>query len=428
MYAEERQQAIARSRDAGRAGCRSTELADEVRASRPRRSGATSPPWSAPAWCAGCTAAPSPRTPSRVLESGGLRPRPRQRRREGPDRRRRAGARARSGGSVLLDAGTTTARLAGALPRDRKLDGDHPRGPDRRPARRPPRRSCSGCSRAASARPPRRPSARTPSRPSTGCAPTSRSSAPTASRSSTASPPPTTTRRRSSGRSSPAPVSVVVLADADKIGQEHLVRFAGLDEVDVLVTDARATREELAPIERRRRRRSWSRDRHPHRQPELRPHDRARRPARARRASCAPTRSSSRPAARGSTSRGPRPPPEWTPSRSSRPRSTPRSPPSWSTTASPAGRCRRPDRSGSTSRSPSPTAPPPRSTAPVRPPTRRCSSGSAPRSPSSPTAPAGSCSPGRCRPGTPPSWYAEVAAALAGTSARRSRSTPPTRR
>ena len=30
---------------------------------------------------------------------------------------------------------------------------------------------------------------------------------------------------------------VVVLADSDKLGQEHLVRFAGLDEVDVLVTD-----------------------------------------------------------------------------------------------------------------------------------------------------------------------------------------------
>ena len=42
---------------------------------------------------------------------------------------------------------------------------------------------------------------------------------------------------------------VVLLADADKLGQEHLVRFAELSEVDVLVTDSRASREELDPIE-----------------------------------------------------------------------------------------------------------------------------------------------------------------------------------
>lgn len=42
---------------------------------------------------------------------------------------------------------------------------------------------------------------------------------------------------------------VVVLADADKLGEEHLVRFATLDEVDVLVTDSRATPEQLAPLE-----------------------------------------------------------------------------------------------------------------------------------------------------------------------------------
>jgi DeoR family fructose operon transcriptional repressor len=42
---------------------------------------------------------------------------------------------------------------------------------------------------------------------------------------------------------------VVVLADADKLGEEHLVRFATLDEVDVLVTDSRATPEQLAPVE-----------------------------------------------------------------------------------------------------------------------------------------------------------------------------------
>ena len=42
---------------------------------------------------------------------------------------------------------------------------------------------------------------------------------------------------------------VVLLADADKLGQEHLVRFAELHDVDVLVTDSRATADELAPIE-----------------------------------------------------------------------------------------------------------------------------------------------------------------------------------
>jgi DeoR family fructose operon transcriptional repressor len=43
--------------------------------------------------------------------------------------------------------------------------------------------------------------------------------------------------------------TVVLLADADKLGQEHLVRFAELRDVDVLVTDTRATAEELAPLE-----------------------------------------------------------------------------------------------------------------------------------------------------------------------------------
>jgi DeoR family fructose operon transcriptional repressor len=42
---------------------------------------------------------------------------------------------------------------------------------------------------------------------------------------------------------------VVVLADASKLGEEHLVRFATLDEVDVLVTDSRATPDQVAPFE-----------------------------------------------------------------------------------------------------------------------------------------------------------------------------------
>ncbi|MGY1811501.1 DeoR/GlpR family DNA-binding transcription regulator [Blastococcus sp. SYSU D00820] len=42
---------------------------------------------------------------------------------------------------------------------------------------------------------------------------------------------------------------VVVLADSSKLGREHLVRFAALDDVDVLVTDADADPAEVARLE-----------------------------------------------------------------------------------------------------------------------------------------------------------------------------------
>jgi DeoR family fructose operon transcriptional repressor len=42
---------------------------------------------------------------------------------------------------------------------------------------------------------------------------------------------------------------VIVLADSSKIGREHLVRFAGLDDVDVLVTDDDADPAVLAELE-----------------------------------------------------------------------------------------------------------------------------------------------------------------------------------
>ena len=42
---------------------------------------------------------------------------------------------------------------------------------------------------------------------------------------------------------------VVVLADAEKLGVEHLVKFAELAEVDVLVTDARAARDDVRALE-----------------------------------------------------------------------------------------------------------------------------------------------------------------------------------
>jgi DeoR family transcriptional regulator, fructose operon transcriptional repressor len=42
---------------------------------------------------------------------------------------------------------------------------------------------------------------------------------------------------------------VVVLADSSKLGREHLVRFAGVDDVDVLVTDGEADAAAVAELE-----------------------------------------------------------------------------------------------------------------------------------------------------------------------------------
>jgi len=42
---------------------------------------------------------------------------------------------------------------------------------------------------------------------------------------------------------------VVVLADSSKLGREHLVRFATLDDVDVLVTDGEADPGIVAELE-----------------------------------------------------------------------------------------------------------------------------------------------------------------------------------
>ena len=43
---------------------------------------------------------------------------------------------------------------------------------------------------------------------------------------------------------------VVVLADAEKLEQEHLMRFADLRDVDVLVTDARVSSAKVRPLEK----------------------------------------------------------------------------------------------------------------------------------------------------------------------------------
>jgi DeoR family fructose operon transcriptional repressor len=40
----------------------------------------------------------------------------------------------------------------------------------------------------------------------------------------------------------------VVLADSSKLGREHLVRFAGVDDVDVLVTDSEADPDAIAAL------------------------------------------------------------------------------------------------------------------------------------------------------------------------------------
>ena len=42
---------------------------------------------------------------------------------------------------------------------------------------------------------------------------------------------------------------VIVLADSSKLGREHLVRFAGIDDVDVLVTDGEADPAVVAELE-----------------------------------------------------------------------------------------------------------------------------------------------------------------------------------
>jgi DeoR family fructose operon transcriptional repressor len=42
---------------------------------------------------------------------------------------------------------------------------------------------------------------------------------------------------------------VVVLADSSKLGREHLVRFAAVEDVDVLITDEDADLDVVAHLE-----------------------------------------------------------------------------------------------------------------------------------------------------------------------------------
>ena len=252
MYAEERQQAIAalvgagRSAVGGRARRRSS-------ASPPRPSAATSPPWSGPVSSAASTAASCPPDALSVLETGGHRPRPRERRGEGPHRHRRrwswcpraaasssTPARPRPGWPALLPLDRRLEVLTHAVPIAARLAG-HPAiglrllpGPG---ARDHPGRRRRGHRRGARA----------------GCGPTSRSSAPTASRAAHGLSTPDHDEAAVKRAIVAGARQVVLLADADKLGQEHLVRFADLGDVDVLVTDAAGHRRRARPARGRRR-------------------------------------------------------------------------------------------------------------------------------------------------------------------------------
>ena len=88
------------------------------------------------------------------------------------------------------------------------------------------------------ARPRRPPSVPTPCVRSSTCAPTSRSSARTASRHRFGLSTPDPDEAAVKSAIVRAARRVVVVADADKLGNELLVSFAPLEAIDVLVTDA----------------------------------------------------------------------------------------------------------------------------------------------------------------------------------------------
>ena len=174
--------------------------------------------------------------------------------REGPDRHGRAGAAPPTGGSVLLDAGTTTARLAGLLPLDRQLDRVHQRRPDRGRLAGAPASTCT-CSPGRVRR----------DHPGRGRRGHRRGPRPAADRRRV----PRHQRRLSvaHGLSTPdhdeaavkramvaAPRRVVVLADSSSSARSTSSGSPTLEQVDVLVTDdARPPPTSSTRIERRRR-------------------------------------------------------------------------------------------------------------------------------------------------------------------------------
>ena len=121
MYAEERQQAMAQLvTERGRLSVDEHRRASTT--SPPRPCAATSPPSSGSAWSAACTAARCPPRALAVDRGRARRARPGQHRPEGPDRHAPPSALLPPDGStVLLDAGSTTSRLASLLPRDLRL-------------------------------------------------------------------------------------------------------------------------------------------------------------------------------------------------------------------------------------------------------------------------------------------------------------------
>jgi DeoR family transcriptional regulator, fructose operon transcriptional repressor len=153
-----------------------------------------------------------------------------------------------SGGTVLFDAGTTTARLAALLPMDRRLDvithavpiaarlAGHPSiGLRLLPGRvRPTTQAAVGEDTVAALRSLRADVAFVGTN---GVSADHGLSTPDHSEAAVKSAIVSGSRQ------------VVVLADAGKLGEDHLVRFAELGEIDVLITDGRATPDRIAPLE-----------------------------------------------------------------------------------------------------------------------------------------------------------------------------------
>ena len=282
MYAEERQQAMAQlDRPAGPAVRRRARRARST--SPPRPCAATCPRWSVSASSAACTGAPCPpaRSPSSSPGSASAtRPTPPRRTRSPPPP---SPCSRRPGSTVLIDAGSTTARLAAVLPRDHRLTRRHPRrarSPPGSPGSpqielhllpgrvRPTTQAAVGADTVAALGELRadvaflgtngisvEPRAHHP-RPRRGRHQAGHGRLRAPASSCWPTPPRSASRPRcGSPRSS---------------------------DVDVLVTDAGISdRRPHAPSSRPAWR-SWSHDRHPHRQPQPRPHGRARRAARTR--------------------------------------------------------------------------------------------------------------------------------------------------
>ena len=142
------------------------------------------------------------------------------------------------GGSIILDAGTTTVRLAELLPTRSRAHRRHALDPGRAASWSPVRTSRCTCSAASSAaaRSPPWGSGRAPRSPRSS--PTSRSWAPTASASSADSRRPTSPRRSVKKALIDAARRTVVLADHTKFGREDFARVAPLSAIDTVITDS----------------------------------------------------------------------------------------------------------------------------------------------------------------------------------------------